>query len=84
MRALLESASSRACVNARDADGNTPLLLAARYGFAGLVRALIAAKADLRIVNAAGHTASDAARVAGHGSRETEDALIDAEIDQMG
>jgi Ankyrin repeats (3 copies)/Ankyrin repeat len=71
-------------LEAVDVDGNTPLLLAARYGHASIVKALIKVRANLKTVNKAGHTAVDAARVANHRSRETEDALIDAEIDLMG
>ena len=93
--ALLERAS-RACINAQDGDGNSPLLLAARYGQLAIVQALIRAKADLLIVNKAGHKASDAARVAADGAAgrsmtkhakkifaDTLEVLIEAEIDSM-
>lgn len=52
-------------VDARDTDGNTPLILAARYGNVAMVKALLTAKADFKAVNKAGHTAVDASRHAG-------------------
>ena len=95
MLALLERADRNA-KNAVDVDGNTPLLLAARYGHVGVVRALVAAKVDLLVVNKAGHKASDAARtaidaVSGKNTlkahkKAVEDMvelLVEAEIDQM-
>ena len=89
-------AADRACINAQDTDGNSPLLLAARYGHLAIVKALIAAKADLLVVNKAGHKASDAARQSADGASarnilkvnkkaaaETVEVLIEAEIDAM-
>jgi ankyrin repeat protein len=93
--ALLTRAD-RACINAQDTDGNSPLLLAARYGHLAIVKALIAAKADLLVVNKAGHKASDAARQSADGvsarnilkvnkkaAADTVEVLIEAEIDAM-
>lgn len=84
-RVLLQRIA-RPVLNAADLDGNTPLLLAARYGHIALVRLLIGAKADLHAVNKAGHTAADAARSNPSSKKcvkETVDALIDAEVDDM-
>jgi len=71
--------SGKAERDARDSEGNTPLILAARYGQLDVVRVLAAAGADLRAVNSAGHTASDAARHAK--SAATAELLVEAELD---
>jgi ankyrin repeat protein len=78
--AVLAVKASPEALNAQDVDGNSPLLLAARYGGSvEAVKVLCNAKADLKLVNAAGHTASDAARHAG--KKEIEDAIVDAELE---
>ena len=84
--AILLERIARAALNAVDLEGNSPLLLAARYGHIALVRVLIKARADLRIVNKAGHTAADAARSnpsTKKNVQQTVDAIIDAELDMM-
>ena len=44
--------------NLRDADGNTPLLLAIQTGFAGAIAPLVRARANVNLANASGATAS--------------------------
>lgn len=65
---------------AQDKDKNTPLILASRYAKLAAVKALVKAGCSLKATNAAGHAAVDAARHGG--SAETEDFLIDAEVEQ--
>lgn len=78
--AVLVEKASPEVLNAQDNDGNTPLLLAARYGGnLSAVKVLLQAKADLRVINGSGHTAADAARHAG--KKEIEDAIVDAELE---
>lgn len=75
-RVLLEAGADKEC---RDVDGNTPLLLAARYGKLEVVSALLAAGADLSATNTIGNGAADNARQGG--SKPTEDLIVDAQID---
>lgn len=49
-------------INAKTANGDTPLILAARSGYEEIVKLLIDAGADLRHKNAEGRTALDIAR----------------------
>jgi len=49
--------------DAKDNDGSTALMFAAREGSVGLVRELLAAKADTGVVNRYGSTALDVARM---------------------
>ena len=64
VRSLL--ASRNADVNATDADGDTPLIEAARFGHDEVVSALLIAKADANIKNRDGKTAIMLAAEAGH------------------
>jgi uncharacterized protein len=59
-----------------DNDGNTPLLLAARYGRLDACKVLVGAGASLTSVNKAGHSPMDAARQGGNPA--VEDCLLDA------
>ena len=54
LRALLKNGAS---ANARDAQGNTPLILSAAYGTPATVKLLLDAGADVNAANAAGATA---------------------------
>lgn len=56
-RQLQEALERGAPVHARDAQGNTPLLLAASYGDATLLRVLLDRGADVNATNASGSTA---------------------------
>ena len=64
VRALL--ASPNVDVNGTDDQGNTPLIQAARFGHDEVVRALLIAKADVKIKNNEGKTALTVAAEAGH------------------
>ncbi len=64
VRSLL--ATSKADVNGRDENGNTPLILAAQNGHNEVIMALLAAKADVRAKNNQGQTALDLAAAGGH------------------
>jgi ankyrin repeat protein len=57
VRALRELLDRGAPVNARDAAGNTPLILAAAYADASSLRLLLDRGADVNVANAAGATA---------------------------
>lgn len=64
VRSLL--ATSKADVNGRDENGNTPLIVAAQNGHDDVVATLLAAKADVRAKNNQGQTALDLAVTGGH------------------
>ena len=64
VRALL--ASPNVDVNGTDDQGNTPLIQAARFGHDEVVRALLIAKADVKIKNNEGKTALTVAAEGGH------------------
>lgn len=51
-------------INARSANGTTPLMMAARYGAMDLAEVLLKAGADVSLVNAQNLTAADFARAA--------------------
>jgi ankyrin repeat protein len=53
-------------VNGVDDQGNTALILAARFGHNEVVRALLLAKADVRVKNKEGKTALMLAAEGGH------------------
>lgn len=57
-----------AVVDARAPNGNTPLMMAARYGAFASVDVLLARGADARLTNGAGMSAADLARQAGRES----------------
>ena len=59
-------ASSNADVNGVDADGNTALIEAARFGHDDVVAALLIARADVNAKNNAGKTALQLASEGGH------------------
>lgn len=52
-------------VDARAPNGNTPLMMAARYGTEAAIDMLLARQADLRLLNANGSSAVEMARAAG-------------------
>ena len=54
------------CVNARDSIGATPLMNAASSGFAGIIKALIVAGADVNAADIEGWTALMRACYLGH------------------
>jgi len=53
-------------INAKDIAGNTPLHLAARYGFVNVVKVLIASGADVNAKDANGMTPLQIASKMGH------------------
>ena len=59
-------ASSNVDVNGVDADGNTALIEAARFGHDDVVSALLIARADVNAKNKAGKTALQLASEGGH------------------
>jgi ankyrin repeat protein len=59
-------ASSNVDVNGVDADGNTPLIEAARFGHDDVVAALLIARADVNVRNNQGKTALTLASEGGH------------------
>ena len=64
VRTLL--ATSKADVNGRDDQGNTPLMIAAQNGHDEITSTLLAAKADAKAKNDHAQTALDLAIAAGH------------------
>ena len=74
--AVRERIAAGADVNARDAYGSTPLVIAATFGHAGAVEALVDAGASLDLTNAEGSTALHAAAFLGR--EEVVRLLLDA------